>query len=43
MLRLRGQVAGFSRKPLLELTPDQVERLKVVLDGSGLLDAAVAR
>jgi 4-hydroxy-tetrahydrodipicolinate synthase len=43
MLRLRGQVAGFSRKPLLELTPDQVERLKVVLDGTGLLDAAVAR
>jgi 4-hydroxy-tetrahydrodipicolinate synthase len=43
ILRLRGEVAGFSRKPLLELSDDQVERLKAVLGPAGLLEPVAAR
>jgi 4-hydroxy-tetrahydrodipicolinate synthase len=42
MLRLRGRVAGYSRRPLLELTDEQVERLRVILGPTGLLDPAAA-
>jgi 4-hydroxy-tetrahydrodipicolinate synthase len=38
ILRLRGQVAGFSRRPLLELTPEQVGRLEGILGPLGLLE-----
>jgi 4-hydroxy-tetrahydrodipicolinate synthase len=40
MLRLRGQVAGFCRAPLLELTPVQVERLRGLLDAIDAVPAA---
>jgi hypothetical protein len=44
MLRIRGETAGYSRHPLLELTPDQVVRLKQLLEPLGLLEpVAVAR
>ena len=32
MLRLRGQVAGYCRAPLLDLAPEQVERLRPLLE-----------
>ncbi|WP_223692928.1 dihydrodipicolinate synthase family protein [Leifsonia poae] len=35
-LRLQGVPAGFVRRPLLELTPDQVDRVRVTLEGLGI-------
>jgi 4-hydroxy-tetrahydrodipicolinate synthase len=32
MLRLRGQVAGYCRAPLLDLAPEQVDRLRPLLE-----------
>jgi 4-hydroxy-tetrahydrodipicolinate synthase len=40
MLRLRGQVAGYCRAPLLDLTPNQVDRLRELLEMSGLVPVA---
>jgi len=40
IMRLRGQVAGYCRAPVLELTADQVGRLRAVLEPLGLLDVA---
>ena len=38
MLRLRGLAGGFSRAPLRELTPAQVESLRSILEPTGLLE-----
>jgi 4-hydroxy-tetrahydrodipicolinate synthase len=43
MLRSRGEVAGYSRRPLLELTDQQVATLRSVLGPTGLLDPVAAR
>ena len=40
MLRSAGQVAGYCRAPLRDLTPDQVERLRVLLEP---IDAVAGR
>lgn len=37
ILRLRGQVAGYCRAPLLDLSADQLERLRAILHPSGLV------
>lgn len=39
ILRLRGQVAGHCRAPVLELSDDQVGRLRSILEPIGLLEA----
>ncbi|MBX3031028.1 MAG: dihydrodipicolinate synthase family protein [Chloroflexi bacterium] len=39
ILRLRGQVAGHCRAPVLELSDDQVTRLRSILEPFGLLEA----
>jgi 4-hydroxy-tetrahydrodipicolinate synthase len=40
ILRLRGQAAGHCRAPLLDLTPEQVDRLRALLEPAGLVPAA---
>lgn len=37
ILRLRGEDGGHCRAPLLDLTPDQVERLRALLEPVGLV------
>jgi 4-hydroxy-tetrahydrodipicolinate synthase len=37
ILRLRGQAAGYCRAPLLDLSPDQTERLRVLLERDALV------
>lgn len=39
LLRLRGQVAGHCRAPVLELSTDQVARMRAILEPHGLLEA----
>ena len=38
ILRLRGEVAGYSRAPMLDLTDAQMERLRALLESGALLE-----